>query len=198
MQSISLLRVIVNGSISNQDHQLIAKLKLGDRKAFEIIYHRFTKDLFNFCANSIEDKADCEEIIQDVFVSLWERREELEIDSLKAYLFSSVKYKIIRYISHLAVKRKYEEHYRHFETTYVNPVELEEHTPMLPLHARLGESLQGLPARCREAFQLRLEQNLSNTEIAQRMRISKSTVEDYMKTALAHLRKYKKEILGVE
>jgi RNA polymerase sigma-70 factor (ECF subfamily) len=55
-----------------------------------------------------------------------------------------------------------------------------------------------LPARCREAFQLRLEQNLSNSEIAQRMHISKRTVEEYMTTAFAHLRKFEKEILGME
>lgn len=180
------------------DISLIVRIAEGDQNAFAEIYFRYSKELYRYCANTVDNKEDCEEIIQHVFVSLWERREELEIDSLRAYLFSSVKYKIIRYIKHQAVRRRYEEHYRHFETTYVNPVELEQATPMSPLHTRLSESLQGLPTRCREAFQLRLEQNLSNSEIAQRMRISKSTVEDYMKTALAHLRKYKKEILGVE
>lgn len=180
------------------DADLVSRLKEGDSRAFASTYNKYASDLFRYVRNSISDKEDCEEIVQDVFVSLWERREELEIDSLKAYLFTSVKYKVIRYIKHLAVKRKYEEHYRHFETTYIAPVEPESSTPIIPLHARLSESLQGLPARCREAFQLRLEQNLSNSEIAQRMHISKRTVEEYMTTAFAHLRKFEKEILGME
>ncbi len=164
--------MIVKDSEIFPEQQLIADLKDGDRKAFEIIYTKFVRDLYRYCVNSIAKKEDCEEIIQDVFVSLWERREELAIDSLKAYLFSSVKYKVIRYIKHQAVRRKYEEHYRHFETTYIAPVEPEQSGAIIPLHARMSESLQGLPARCREAFQLRLEQNLTNSEIAQRMHIS--------------------------
>ncbi|NOS93028.1 MAG: hypothetical protein HOP30_13985 [Cyclobacteriaceae bacterium] len=56
----------------------------------------------------------------------------------------------------------------------------------------------GFTRGCREAFQLRIEQNLTNSEIAKRMHISKRTVEDYMTPAFAHLRKSKKEILGVE
>ncbi|HNP94085.1 MAG TPA: RNA polymerase sigma-70 factor [Cyclobacteriaceae bacterium] len=185
-------------SLDLDDSELVVKIGHGDRNAFAAAYTKYVSDLFRFAANTITDKEDCEEIIQDVFVSLWERRENLEIDSLKAYLFSSVKYKIIRYIKHQAVKRKYEEHYRHFETTFTHPTEPDQDANVLPLNTRLGESLQGLPARCREAFQLRLEQNLTNTEIAQRMQISKRTVEEYMTTAFAHLRKFRKEILGAE
>lgn len=183
---------------STNDSKWIAQLREGDRLTFANIFNLYAKELYEFASRTIDAKEDCEEIVQDVFVSLWERREELEIDSLKAYLFTSVKYKVIRYIKHQVVKRKYEEHYRHFESTYIAPVEPESSTPVIPLHARLSESLQGLPARCREAFQLRLEQNLSNSEIAQRMHISKRTVEEYMTTAFAHLRKFEKEILGME
>ncbi|NOS93026.1 MAG: RNA polymerase sigma-70 factor [Cyclobacteriaceae bacterium] len=177
---------------------LLTGLRAGDQLIFAHIFHLYNRVLYEFARKTIDAKEDCEEIVQDVFVSLWERREELEVDSLKAYLFSSVKYKIIRYIKHQMVKRKYEDHFRHFESTYIVPEEAEESTPLLPLHTRLSESLQDLPARCREAFQLRIEQNLTNSEIAQRMHISKRTVEDYMTTAFAHLRKSRKEILGTE
>jgi len=180
------------------DNELVTKIAKGDHSAFKEIYTRYFKELYRYCTNSIGAREDCEEIIQDVFISLWERRAELEIDSLKAYLFSSIKYKVIHYIKHQAVKRKYEEHYRHFEIAYVAPTEPEQAVHMLPLHTRINESLQGLPDRCREAFQLRLEQNLTNSEIAQRMHISKRTVEDYMTTAFAHLRKFRKEILRAE
>ncbi|MBX2894738.1 MAG: RNA polymerase sigma-70 factor [Cyclobacteriaceae bacterium] len=188
--------MIINGAIS--DDLLVNLLREGDSKAFAMIYERYVPELFRFLTKNIKDKSDCEEIVQDVFVSLWERREALEVDSLRAYLFTSVKYKVIRYIKHQMVKRKYEEHFRNFEATYVAPIEPEKSTPIVPLHALLSESLQGLPDRCREAFQLRLEQNLTNSEIAQRMHISKRTVEDYMSTAFEHLRKFRKDILNTE
>ncbi len=184
--------------VTENESKLLTRLRVGERTALAEIFRVYSKELFEFARKSIEVKEDCEEIVQDVFVSLWERREVLEIDSLKAYLFTSVKYKVIRYIKHLAVKRKYEAHYRHFESNYIVPTDPEQEPSMIELHARLTESLQALPARCREAFQLRLEQNLSNTEIAQRLHISKRTVEDYMTIAFAHLRKYEKRILRTE
>jgi RNA polymerase sigma-70 factor (family 1) len=184
--------------VMEKDTRLLIELSAGNQYAFAQAFEAYGKALYEFARQSIETKEDCEEIVQDVFVSLWERREELEIESLKAYLFASVKYKVIRYIQHRVVMRKYEEHYRHFETTYIAPIEPESVSRMIPLQTRLSESLQDLPARCREAFQLRIEQNLTNSEIAERMHVSKRTVEDYMTTAFAHLRKFRKEILGAE
>lgn len=183
--------------VIDYDAKLLTRLRAGDSTAFTHIFKAYNKALYEFARRSIGSKEECEEIVQDVFVSLWERRGQLQIDSLRAYLFISVKYKVIRYIKHQTVKRKYEEHYRHFESTYIVPAE-PELPQMIPLHARLSESLQGLPARCREAFQLRMEQNLTNSEIAQRLHVSKRTVEDYMTTAFAHLRKFEKKILGTE
>lgn len=190
--------MIVKDSPLYSEKALLAKLKLGDRNAFELIYRKFAKDIYRYCANSIKEREECEEIVQDVFVSLWERREQLELDSLKAYLFISVKYKVIRYIKHLAVKQEFEEHYRFFESTYELPVDPDRVHNTAPLHVHLSQFLKDLPANYSEALRLRLEQNLTNSEIAQRLHVSKRTVEDYISTAYAHLRKFKQEILGAE
>lgn len=136
-----------------------------------------------------------EEMVQDVFVSLWQRRVELEITSIKAYLFSSVRYHIIRFVKHEKVKRKYEEHYRLFEAAYENTPEPQRNPELLS--QKISALTTQLPERCRQALQLRLMENLSNTEIAHRMHISKRTVETYISQAFDLLRQYPKDLLEI-
>ena len=169
------------------DIGLITLLNSGDPKAFEAIYRKYASDLFRYAQKNIGNKEDCEEIIQDIFESLWARRESLlHVTVLNAYLFQMVKYKVIRYFQHRAVKKKYEEHYKLFEAMYETIAE-EEHEPS-PIQAVIQKTLAQLPERCQQAVRLRLAENLSNSDIASRMNIKKSTVENYMVTALSQLR----------
>lgn len=170
----------------HSDQELIALLSHGDAKAFEVIYKRHVADLFRFARKTISAKEDCEEIIQEVFVSLWERRESLRILSLKYYLINAVRYKVIRYIQHHKVKMKYAEHFKLFESMYES-VEEEDRSPE-SIQSKLLNTIADLPERCQIAIKLRLLENLSNGEIAERMNITKKTVEVYMLRAFSHFR----------
>src|SRR5688572_112145 len=96
------------------DSDLLSLLIAGDRAAFESIYHRYAADLFRFARKNILSSDDCEEMIQDVFESLWLRHDSLSIQSLRHYLFNSVRYMIIRHIQHRGVKKRYVEYYKIF------------------------------------------------------------------------------------
>ncbi len=168
------------------DEELIIRIREGERPAFAEAYHRYVSSLLRYVTGRIGSREEAEEMVQDVFVSLWARHDSLTISSLRHYLFSSVKYKIIRHISHSRVRKKYEEHYRLFETVYENVEEHERDPERIRL--LLEKGLAQLPERCRAALKLRLGENLSNSDIAMRMNISKGTVENYMVTALQHLR----------
>src|SRR5690606_6266850 len=100
------------------DAYLVEQLRKGDSRAFEAIYRRYTKELFGYAVKKIGVREDAEEIIHDVFESLWKRRNGLRITSLKHYLFTSARYMILRYFSHRGVARKFQEHYRLFEAVY--------------------------------------------------------------------------------
>ena len=168
------------------DADLVIALNGGDRKAFEAIYRRYVSDLFSYARRNISSKEDCEEIVQDIFESIWTRHTTLRVNSLRFYLISMAKYKIIRYFQHNAVKRKYQDHYRAFEVVYDT---LEDQPPNAETIQKLiDKSLIELPERCQLAFRLRLHENLSNTDIARRMNITKKTVEVYMFQAFKHLR----------
>ena len=172
---------------NHTDEQLVALLKQDDSQAFEVIYRRYVKDLFRYALSKVRVREDCEEIVHDVFASLWQRRERLVISTLRHYLMTSVRYMVIRYFSHLEVKRKFAGHYRLFEALSYSADEEEPRHPLVT-QALLLRHLQDLPDRCQEAIRLRITENLSNGEIAKRMQISKATVQLYISKAFAHLR----------
>jgi RNA polymerase sigma-70 factor (ECF subfamily) len=171
---------------NHTDQDLIALLNEGDHCAFEAIYKRYATGLFRYARKTISKKEECEEIVQEVFVSLWERRESLRILSLKHYLFHAVRYKVIHCVRHSKVRLKFEEHFRLFEMICesADKEELSEDSRL----AALLTTLSDLPERCQQAMKLRLLENLSNGQIAERMHISKKTVEVYMLKAFDHLR----------
>jgi RNA polymerase sigma-70 factor (ECF subfamily) len=170
---------------SHTDTDLLNQLEQGDRKAFESIYHRYASDLFRY-ARRIIPQEDAEELIQDVFEWLWVKRGGLNITSLRHYLFTAVRNRIIRYIEHQRVRKKYEEHFRLFEEVYDNIPESGRNAEAI--RERILKSIEDLPERCQAAFRLRLLENLSGDEIAARMNIAKRTVENYMVMAHQHLR----------
>ena len=169
------------------DTDLTALLNTGDKTAFETIYRKYASGLYRYARRNINVKEDCEEIIQEIFESLWTRRESLgHVTVLDAYLFRMVKYKVIRYFQHHSVRKKYGEHFRLFEAVYES-IQEEEKDPSSVL-AMIEKSIARLPERCRLALKLRLTENLSNSEIAKRMSIKKSTVENYFVAAFSYLR----------
>jgi RNA polymerase sigma-70 factor (family 1) len=175
------------------DLELLSLLREGDTNAFEEIYKRYATSLFRYARKSISSKEDCEEIIQDIFLSLWQRHHELaHITVLNAYLFQMVKYKVIRYLQHSVVKKKYADHYRLFEAVYDSTEESDrEHT----IQELINKGLAKLPERCQQAVKLRLTENLSNGDIARRMNIKKSTVENYIVVAVSQLRTVHRSLL---
>ncbi|MBN8651440.1 MAG: sigma-70 family RNA polymerase sigma factor [Cytophagales bacterium] len=180
----------------NQDNDqiLLSLFQNGNQSAFESIYRTHAADLIAFARKNVGIET-AEEIIQDVFVSLWMRRAELQVTSFRAYLFSSVRYRLIRHVKHEKVKRKYEDHYRLFEAAYENTPEPKRNPEALS--QKINALTMQLPERCRQALHLRLTENLSNTEIAQRMHISKRTVETYISQAFDLLRQYPKDLLEI-
>ncbi|MDQ2655880.1 MAG: sigma-70 family RNA polymerase sigma factor [Bacteroidota bacterium] len=169
------------------DSDLVDLIRQGDQRAFEVVYRRYAKHLFGYALRRVCVREDCEEIVHDVFESLWKRRNDLTISSLKHYLFNSVRYMVIRYFNHRGVKRKFLEYYRLMETPYQSVEDDWQRDPHAT-HAQLLQHIKELPDRCQEAIRLRLTENLTNGEIAERMNINKTTVQLYISKAFAHLR----------
>jgi len=80
------------------DEQLIFLLKEGDERAITEIYRRYWRKLLRIAYNLTKDKSSSEEIVQEVLIKLWDRRAELQIDSLQRYLATAIKYTVLNFI----------------------------------------------------------------------------------------------------
>jgi RNA polymerase sigma-70 factor (family 1) len=170
------------------DTGLLPLLNRGDRKAFEAIYDRYADGLYRYVFNRVRIKEDSEEIVQEVFTSLWAKHDTLEITtSLSAYLYSISKHKIFNYIRSDKVWKKYAADFTLFlAERYDNSVE--ELMNVSDVQAIIESSISELPDKCQTVFRLSRKEHLSIQLIAERMNISTRTVENYLSQALKHLR----------
>ncbi len=180
-------------AVPTADADLVIMLANGSQPAFETIYRRYAAELYRFARSRISSAEDSQEMIQDVFESLWVRRESLAIESLRSYLFGSIRYRIIRYFYQRGVKQRYLDHYRTFSELF-DTIATSEDDPDQLQHT-IMKALDGLPEKCRAMMTLRLRENLSNSEIAERMQVTKKTVENNMSMAITHLRTTLKQVL---
>ncbi len=177
----------MNPSTSYAEKDLLCRLQTGDGAAFTAIYNSYWKKLFYVAAQKLQDLAEAEEVVQDIFLELWRRREELQITTcLEAYLSGCVKYKVINVLA----KRSRQQQYQQYALQ--QPDLLDHSTEQLlqlqALQTQLATETARLPEKCRLVFLLSREQGFSQKQIARQMGISEKTVESHLSKALRTLR----------
>lgn len=163
---------------------------LVDEHSFEAVFKTYFKALHAYAMGILKESETAEEIVQSVFLKLWEKRDTLEINSsLKAYLYRAVYHESLNHIKHQQVKRKHWEH-AHYEMTQGKPEEVGEQIKGQEneLYERFQLALEKLPEKCRMVFNLSRFEELKYQEIADRLEISIKTVEAHMGKALKTLR----------
>ena len=153
-----------------------------------MLYNRHWADLYRFSFFILRDQDACKDIIQDVFVWVWEHRQELEIQTPKSYLKTAVKYKIANYIRSGKIRDSFFEEVTKFNFTQSLPG-VDEFAELKELNHIIHISVADLPLKCREIFRLSREANLSNREIAEQLGISIKTVENQITIALHRIRR---------
>jgi RNA polymerase sigma-70 factor (family 1) len=165
------------------DAKLLDLLKLDDRKAFDMLYKKYSAKLYYAAYNLFRDKDVCEDLVQELFIDLWTKRNQLNINSLEWYLKVAIKNRVLMYLRTKKV------------TLDVSAIELltEKYSADSQLLQRdisrvLDNNVALLPKKCREIFTLSRKDYLSNKEIASRLNISIKTVENQITIALRYLR----------
>jgi RNA polymerase sigma-70 factor (family 1) len=148
----------------------------------------YWSDLYCYVYNILRNKLVCEEIIQETFFSLWNKRQELQIThSIRAYLFTAVKFQAINYIRSEKVKRDYAASYADFKKqSYDNSNE--EYIQLSDLKGLIEEEVSRLPEKCQQIFRLSRNDHQSIKNIADLLNISHKTVENQLTKALRQLR----------
>ncbi len=171
------------------DHsKLLCLLSSGDQWAFEVIYDRFADRLYRYIYSRTRVKETSEEILQEIFVSLWARRESLEITtSLDSYLFGTAKHKILSHFRSEGVRKKYAAELALFAAERVDNSS-EELLEEKDLEQTIKERISELPEKCQTVFLLSRVEHQPIKHIAERLNISHRTVENYICQALKHLK----------
>lgn len=168
------------------DPELLLLLAQGDQYAFEMIYTRHWQDLYKSAFIILKDHDASKDIIQNIFVWIWEHKQELKITSLKSYLKAAVKFKVANYIRSGKIRNDFFQELANFNFSAL-PIR-EELTETRELNAIIQQAIAHLPQKCREIFLLSREENLTNQEIAKKLGISIKTVENQMTIALQRMR----------
>ena len=187
----------------NLEHELLKTVFKGSKEGFEILFRTYYKRLCAYALSFVSQNDLAEDLVIDVFLKLWEKRETLNItDSVSSYLFRSVKNSCINYLNR-EKSRKYT-----ISENEVNLLNLKmEYTisDKYPLTDLIGKELEEkirmevekLPVQCREIFYLSRFEELSHKEIAKKLGISENTVKVQIYRALIKLRKELKDYLPI-
>ncbi|CAI8204840.1 MAG: ECF RNA polymerase sigma factor SigE [Formosa sp. Hel1_33_131] len=170
-----------------KDTDLVKRLHNNDQAALAIIYKEHWEIMYLAAYNLLRDKSISEDIVQDVFVSFWQKRNTLEIKvSIRSYLYTSTTYKVYDYFRKNKKMIK-EELFNHFDekVQVSNPETKLMHKELVGF---IDSLINQLPPKCKEVFKLSREEQLTNQEIAQRLSVSKRTVEGHITKALMLLR----------
>ena len=174
------------------DEELVARIREGDRGAFETLFRFYYEELCGFVDSKIGTSDRSDDIVQDIFLGLWHRRTELTVRStLRAYLFGAARKEAITHRERQEVRNQSEEDRREMWETVRNwsrpsPVERLEHHQ---LEHTIQECIAELPERRREVYVLSRHHGLTYEEIATVMDIAPKTVDNQMVEALKFLRK---------
>ncbi len=179
------------------DQELLERLKSDDDKAFRAIYQRYGRQCFGLALQKLRSKEAAEEITQNIFISLWERRHNLSIQNLEAYLMVSIKYQTLNYIESRLTREKFALSLppQYAEASGENIVE--NAVFLQDLMNALENALDSLPEKTREAYRLSRFENLSGKEIAERMNLSEKSVEYHISQSLKFLRTQLKDFIAV-
>jgi RNA polymerase sigma-70 factor, ECF subfamily len=167
------------------EHQLFLKMQKGDNAAFEEIFRLYYQPLCFYALRIMQSDEKAEELVQDFFVSFWEKRNQIQIEtSLKSYLFRSVKNQCLNRIKHEQIKLEYARKViADAETS-----DYSDHFLEVDLKKDIEESIASLPEKRQEIFRLSREEGLKYREIAEKLDISIKTVEAQMGLAIKTLR----------
>ncbi|WP_157830253.1 RNA polymerase sigma-70 factor [Siphonobacter sp. SORGH_AS_0500] len=155
---------------------------------FEQIYNRYWKKMYDLARYYTQNSDQAEEIVQDIFKSLWERKDTLIINGpLEHYLFRCVKLKIAEHYRQEALRQKHQNQL--LQTLPAEDMTTENQVLSNELSRRLEELTVQLPHQSRRVFELSRNQGLSNRQIAAELSLSEKTIENYLTRALHFLRK---------
>ncbi|MDB5136956.1 MAG: polymerase subunit sigma-70 [Mucilaginibacter sp.] len=169
------------------DIELLDELKENNISAFNTIYHNYSRSIYLYLLDKLKDHELCNDVLQDIFVTIWEKRDTLIIDtSLKAYLYQAARFKIVDIYRRDVKFKKYLSEFAdqimadHF--TIINRIDQKNKLTEIEM------AINNLPERMKEIFILSRFEHQTTRDIASKTNLSPQTVKNQISKALRILR----------
>ena len=177
------------------DDFLLDQLKQGNPQSLEALFDQYWEPLYNAAVCRLQNTAEAQDVVQSLFVDVWQRRERLRVNtSLKAYLYSALKYSILDYVRAQTVREKYVRAIQ--RTAPLADHATAETLAYHELKGKVDRGIHSLPDRCGQVFRMRRLEHYSVKEIASQLGISPKTVENQLTKATKVLRWHLKEYVS--
>jgi len=170
--------------------ELLQLIQKDDKIAFYNLYERYSKRLYGFVLRYIKQKSDAEEIVQEVFIKIWESRSKIDVySSFESFLFTVAYNTTISLFRKRVSEKKYLEHLKSLQQFESTP-DLTDEIHFNELNKKVKSLLNELTPRQKEIFQLSREDGLTHNEIAKKMNISLNTVKKHITNTLTFLKSH--------
>lgn len=177
-----------------QDGTLMSLMQAGQKKAFDSIFRKYYQPLCAYAYRFVSFY-DVEEIVQDVLLEIWQRRETLDIHiSLRAYLYQAVRLRCLNCINSNAVRQRVKDEFRQAHDNFMHT---EDHLQIDELILRIKKAIDNLPPKYKEAFLLHRfgDKDMTYKEIAEKLNVSVKTVDYRMQQSLKLLKEELRDCL---
>lgn len=172
------------------DQELLHALRHDDEKAFSELFRRYWRKVHAMAYARVRSKEVTEEIVQDLFASLWDRRATHSIRSLPSYFYQAVKFKALNYIEARIVQEKYWKYYQQFIPRTVDNTRLDYEGLVEAIEA----GMETLPEKSKKVFRLHRLEGWSIPEIASLLNLSEKAIQYHLtqsvKKVRVHLKNY--------
>lgn len=163
---------------NQNDTELWQRARQDDRAAYEMLYRRYMELLYVEIHKRILHKKDAEDLTQDIFLTLWEKRLNIVLEGrFFSYLYRTAQNRVLNYFRDKKIPA---EHLEAWEMLPEQPVPFEA-TELLNMELLVEEERLKLPPKMRQVYELRYEQNMTNQEISEHLVISPNTVRNHLK-----------------
>lgn len=170
-----------------EEKALLKGIANGDESAYKELFVRYYAQLVVFARKVIYDDDLARDLVQDVIVGFYEKRKEIKIhSSLQAHLYQSVRNRCLNQIKHSQIRRDH--HANIYQTKKNDEAFVEDKLQETELEQRIYSVIQALPTQCKKIFEMSRFEGVSNQEIADKLDLSKRTVETQISKALKVLR----------
>lgn len=180
----------MKSNVSNEEIFILQRMIEGDENAFKYFFDTYYDNLCNFVNSYLRDETLAEDVVQNIFIYLWENRNSLPVNcSIKSYLYTASKNKSLNHLRDEKNKNRIVGELL-TQSEFNSGEKADQFLEFEELRTVISSAIDVLPANCKTIYKLSRDEGLTNKEIAERLGISVKTVENQMTIAIRKIKDF--------